>query len=56
MIVVKCRNCGQVLYVGKQLIETSEVVKLFGLRCPRCLAKLSLKPVKVEAVKRSGGR
>lgn len=48
MLYIVCHNCGYVLYKATNNVKTPrEVISYFGGRCPRCLAKLSEKPMYV---------
>ncbi len=49
-IKIVCSNCGFVLYSKSELIAPEEIVKKFGTRCPRCLAKLVIKPNRVVVI------
>lgn len=45
---ILCHRCSFVLYKGDEPVPPEEIVKRYGNRCPRCLAKLSTNPIKIE--------
>ena len=52
-IKVACSNCGFVLAEFREIKNSMydivhEAAAKYGYRCPRCLAKLSRKPIKIE--------
>ena len=46
-IIIKCSNCGFVLYEGG-LTTIEDVLKRWAFRCPVCLSTLETKPVRWE--------
>jgi len=45
---ILCHRCSFVLYKGDEPVSPEEIVKRYGNRCPRCLAKLSTNPIRID--------
>ncbi|MCD6509370.1 MAG: hypothetical protein J7L11_03145 [Thermoprotei archaeon] len=45
---VICRRCGFIFYEGKEPISPDIIAKRYAYRCPRCLSRLRLSPLKVK--------
>lgn len=46
--IVKCANCGYILYKGIDLMAPKDIVKKFNGKCPKCMTTLTQKPVHIE--------
>jgi len=46
--IVKCANCGYVLYKGNDLVPPKDIVKKFNGKCPKCMAPLNQNPLSIE--------
>ncbi|MHC1601531.1 MAG: hypothetical protein ACXQTB_04220 [Candidatus Nezhaarchaeales archaeon] len=46
--IVKCANCGYVLYKGNDLVPPKDIVKKFNGKCPKCMALLNQNPLSIE--------
>ncbi|MDI9620042.1 MAG: hypothetical protein QFX33_04450 [Candidatus Nezhaarchaeota archaeon] len=53
--VIKCVNCGYVLYKGNDLVPPREVIKKFHGKCPKCASTLNQTPISID-VQASKGR
>jgi len=46
--VIRCSNCGVVLYRGDELTNPKEVIKRYNFRCPKCGRKLEVPPKEIK--------
>lgn len=46
--IVKCSNCGYILYRGNELVQPREIAKRFSGKCPKCSSILSQNPISIE--------
>jgi len=51
---ITCSRCSFVFYSGEKPADILKVLAKYGDKCPRCLRRLSLKPVNVEVRVRGG--